>query len=62
MAKEFLDERSMLYMETRLDSEDDKDEIEMLKKRTGQKTFPFIFQDGDQFIGGFRELLEMYDF
>lgn len=59
MAKEFLDERSMLYVETRLD---DKDEIEQLKKRTGQKTFPFIFQDGDHFIGGLRELMSMYDF
>lgn len=63
MAKEFLDERSMTYMETRLDPETDRDEIEMLKKRTGHKTFPFIFQDDDtQFIGGLRELMNLYDF
>lgn len=58
MAKEFLDERSMTYMETRLE---DRDEIESLKKKTGHKTFPFIFQD-EQFIGGLRELMDLYDF
>lgn len=63
MAKEFLEERSMPYIETRLDSETDREEIEMLKKRTGHKTFPFIFEgDGEQFIGGFKELMAMYDF
>lgn len=58
MAKEFLDERSMTYMETRLE---DRDEIEALKKKTGHKTFPFIFQD-EEFIGGLRELMDLYDF
>ncbi len=55
MAKEFLEERCIEYEYTIVENGDE------LKQKTGQKTFPFIF-DGDTFIGGLRELMEMLEF
>ena len=55
MAKEFLEERCIEY--EYIVVEDGTE----LKQKTGQKTFPFIF-DGEKFIGGFRELTEMLEF
>lgn len=55
MAKEFLDERCMTYTVIK------QFDIESMKEKTGSRTFPFIFEDGE-FIGGFRELMEKYDF
>jgi glutaredoxin len=59
MAKEFLDEREMSYDE--ISADDDVDLVEKLKNETGKNTFPFIFVHGN-FIGGLRELMDMYDF
>lgn len=58
MAKEFLDERCIRYLEIILDQESD---IESMKRETGARTFPFIFEEGE-FIGGLKELMIMYDF
>jgi glutaredoxin len=58
MAKEFLEERGIQYFEIIMDEESD---IESLKRETGQRTFPFVFEEG-KFIGGLRELMIMYDF
>lgn len=55
MAKEFLEERCIEYEYTIVENGDE------LKQKTGQKTFPFIF-DGETFIGGLRELMEMLEF
>lgn len=60
MAKEFLEERSMDYEEINMDGR--AEDIEQLKKDTGHTTFPFIFIDETRFIGGLRELIELYDF
>lgn len=55
MAKEFLEERGIQFEYiTECDPE-------KLKQETNQKMFPFIF-DGEDFLGGLKELLEKYDF
>jgi glutaredoxin len=58
MAKEFLDERCIRYLEIILDEESG---IESMKRETGARMFPFIFEEGE-FIGGLKELMTMYDF
>lgn len=57
MAKEFLDEREMKY-EVINDPAATRD---FLVETTGQKTFPYIYVN-NEFIGGLRELMDMYDF
>jgi len=58
MAKEFLEERCIQYLEMTLETES---EVEALKKDTGHRTFPFVFEDG-VFVGGLKELMLKYDF
>jgi len=58
MAKEFLYERGIRYMELTVEKESD---IESLKLETGHRTFPFIFEEGE-FLGGLKELMLKYDF
>ena len=59
LAKQFLTERLIEYTEIDMTDKDASD----LKDRTRQKTFPFIFDDDDEkFIGGYFELLDMYEF
>jgi glutaredoxin 3 len=57
LAKQFLSERLIEYTEIDMTDKDASD----LKERTRQKTFPFIFDD-EKLIGGYFELLDMYEF
>ncbi len=57
LAKQFLTERRIDYEEIDMT---DKDASE-LKERTRQKIFPFIFDD-EKIIGGYFELLDIYEF
>lgn len=52
-AKNLLTEKGMEFTEVPLDGKDD--ELMKLRERTGQRTVPQIFIDGE-FIGGFQEL------
>jgi glutaredoxin len=57
LSKEFLKERLVDYIEIDMTGKDASD----LKEKTRQKFFPFIF-DNEEFIGGYFELLDMYEF
>lgn len=57
LAKKFMDERGLEYKEIRLDpeSEDYVRVRDELIEKTGQRTFPWIFEE-EKFIGGYTEL------
>jgi glutaredoxin len=58
LAKDFLRERLIEYEEIDMTDKDASD----LKEKTRQKFFPFIFGDDESFIGGYFELLDMFEF
>lgn len=58
LAKQFLTERIIEYIEIDMTDKDASD----LKDRTRQKFFPFIFDNDEKFIGGYFELLDLYEF
>ena len=59
LAKEFLTGRFIEYEEFDMTGKDASE----LKDRTRQRFFPFIFdKDDGKFIGGYFELLDIYDF
>jgi glutaredoxin len=57
LSKDFLNERLIEYEVIDMTGKDASD----LKARTRQTFFPFIFDDG-KFIGGYFELLDIYEF
>lgn len=55
-AKNLLEDLGLEYTEINLEGK--ADELKALKERTGQRTVPQIFIDGE-FIGGFSELSQL---
>lgn len=55
-AKDLLSRKGAAFEEINLDGKDD--ELARLRERTGQRTVPQIFIDG-QLIGGFSDLAEL---
>mgnify|MGYP003348761759 CR=1 FL=1 len=62
-AKDFLDSLEMDYSVVDYDKDDEgyKEKVEELSKVTNKTKFPQIFIHGE-YIGGYHELLTLYDF